>query len=464
MFLSLLLVGVGLISIGCSALNSVTSSDSAVPTITAVDPVTLSTGVAINRSLAITFSEAMDPTTITSASVMLKAGTSVISGTVSYAGTVATFTPASNLSATTVYTITVTTAVKSAAGVALAEAYAGTFTTGSTADTTAPTVGSLNPANLGTNVALTANVTVVFSEAMDPTTITSTTFTLTHSGSPISGTVTYSSQGATFNPASSLDNGTTYTATITTGAKDLAGNAITSAQTWTFTTKVALGPDAVNLRTAGNFAILAKTGVSSVPSCVITGALGVSPIDSTAITGFSLIVDSSGQFSTSTQVTGHIYAPDYSSPTPTTMTTAIGDMETAYTDAAGRITPDFSELGAGDISGRTLVPGLYNWSSSLGINSDIYLSGGANDVWILQVAGNINLAAGITVHLSGGAQAKNIFWQTAGAVTMGSGSHFEGIILAKTQISILAGGSINGRLLSQTAVTLISTTVTQPTD
>jgi Ice-binding-like len=110
----------------------------------------------------------------------------------------------------------------------------------------------------------------------------------------------------------------------------------------------------VNLGTAANFAILAKSGISTVPTSAVTGDIGVSPIDSTAITGFSLTHDAASPFATSSQITGKAYAPDYTVPTPANLTTAIGDMQTAYTDAAGRTTPDFTELGAGQIGGLTL--------------------------------------------------------------------------------------------------------------
>jgi len=96
------------------------------------------------------------------------------------------------------------------------------------------------------------------------------------------------------------------------------------------------------------------------------------------------------------------------------------------------------------------------------ISTDVYLNGGANDVWILQIAGDITVASGVRVHLTGGAQAKNVFWQTFGAVALGTNSHFEGIVLSQTSINVATGASVTGRLLSQTAVTLDQNTVTQP--
>ena len=217
----------------------------------------------------------------------------------------------------------------------------------------------------------------------------------------------------------------------------------------------------INLGAAGDFAILAKTGISSVPNSVITGDIGVSPIDSTAITGFSLTQDATTQFSTSTQVTGKAYAPDYASPTPSNLTTAVSNMETAYVDAAGRA-PDYTELYTGDISGQTLTPGVYKWSTGVLINSDVTLSGSANDVFIFQIAKGITQASGTKIILSGGAQAKNIFWQSSETVAIGTNAHFEGNILGKTNITLSTKSSINGRLLAQTAVTLIKNTVVAP--
>ena len=225
----------------------------------------------------------------------------------------------------------------------------------------------------------------------------------------------------------------------------------------------AIGAQAqVGLGAAGNYAILAKTGISTVPPSVVTGDIGVSPIDSTALTGFSLILDSTTRFATSTQLTGKAYAADYSDPTPANLTTAVSDMETAYTDAAGRTLPDHTELGTGDIGGMTLAPGLYKWGTGVTIPTDVTLSGGPNDVWIFQIAGDITIASNMRVNLSGGAQAENIFWQIAGGVgvAIGTGAHFEGIILAQKAITLNTGASINGRLLAQTAVTLDANTVT----
>lgn len=146
----------------------------------------------------------------------------------------------------------------------------------------------------------------------------------------------------------------------------------------------------------------------------------------------------------------------------TFLTSAIGDMGLAYDNAAGRVSPDFSEMGAGEIGGLTLNPGLYRWSSDLKISTDVTLSGGPNDIWIFQVAGKLHLSDSTHVTLTGGALAKNIVWQVAGSVTLGTDAHFEGIVLGKTLIAVNTGTSVNGRLLAQTAVTLQKNAITAP--
>ncbi|MFH1907066.1 MAG: ice-binding family protein [Chloroflexota bacterium] len=226
--------------------------------------------------------------------------------------------------------------------------------------------------------------------------------------------------------------------------------------------RAAAGPAPVDLGSTGNFAILAKAGISATGTTSIVGDIGVSPIAATGITGFGLIMDSSNEFSTSSLVTGKVYAADYAVPTPAKMTTAVSDMETAYTDAAGRTLPDATELGAGDISGMTLAPGLYKWGTGVLITTGVTLSGGANDVWIFQIAQDLTVSNGAIVTLSGGAQAKNIFWQVAGQVTLGTASDFKGIILCQTLIAMNTGAALNGRALAQTAVTLQMNAGTKP--
>ncbi len=220
------------------------------------------------------------------------------------------------------------------------------------------------------------------------------------------------------------------------------------------------GPSPVLLGKAGDYAILAKTGISTTGTTAITGNIGVSPVAASYITGFDLI-DPPSTYATSAKVTGKVYAADYDSPTPSNLTTAVSDMETAYTDAAGRA-PDYTELGAGNIGGMTLAPAVYKWSTDLLIPSDVTLLGGPYDVWIFEIAGNITQTSGVKITLHGGALSKNIFWQVAGSSTHETTSHFHGILLSQTAIILKTGASFNGRLLAQSAVVLDANTLVQP--
>lgn len=217
----------------------------------------------------------------------------------------------------------------------------------------------------------------------------------------------------------------------------------------------------VDLGTAADFAILAKSGISTTGTSSVVGDIGVSPAAASSITGFGLVADASNTFSTSSLVVGRALAADYTPPTPANLTTAVGDMETAYTDAAGR-PADVTELGAGNIGGMTLAPGVYKWGTGLTIPTDVTLSGGSNDVWIFQVAGTLTVSSDTSVILGGAARASNIFWQVAGQTTLGTDSRFKGIILDQTAIVMNAGATLDGRALAQTAVTLISNAVTEP--
>jgi hypothetical protein len=240
-----------------------------------------------------------------------------------------------------------------------------------------------------------------------------------------------------------------------------AADATTSTYTVTVTLAAAKGPGPVLLGAAGNYVILATSGVSTVPASVITGDVGLSPAATSFLTGFSLTMVGTVS-ATSPQVTGSLFGADMSPPTSTNLTTAVTNMGTAYTDAAGRPTPDVLNLGAGEIGGRTLIPGLYKWTTGVTASSNVTISGGPNDVWIFQIPGNLTVSPAKKVFLSGGAQAKNIFWQVAGSVSIGTTAHFEGIILTQTSITMETGSSINGRLLAQTAVLLDTSTVTKP--
>jgi hypothetical protein len=456
-------------------------SDITLPEVTTTIPVHLGTDVAINANISATFSEGMDSDTITDVTFTLEQGTTPVVGVVTYSGFVATFNPTDDLDAGAEYTATITIGAKDLAGNALAAEKIWSFTTGEASDTTPPTVISTIPVDLAEGVAINANISATFSEGMDSDTISNATFTLKQGETIVDGAVTYSGFVAEFNPTGDLDPDAVYTATITTGAKDLAGNALAANEIWSFTTvtSVGAGPLPVDLGLAGNYVILAESAIASSADVAkyITGDMGISPAAASFITGFSLVLDSTQDFSTSDYVTGKIYAADYTGNgaggtpglTSGNLTIAVTNMHGAYTDAEGRPDPDGLDLGsAGEIGGlTTLVPGLYKWTTAVTIATDLTLTGNANDVWIFQIAGGLTMAADAKIILAGDAQAKNIFWQTGTTVTLNSNTHFQGIALSKTTISLVGGDGIasvvTGRLLSQTNVILGDyTTVVQP--
>ena len=159
---------------------------------------------------------------------------------------------------------------------------------------------------------------------------------------------------------------------------------------------------------------------------------------------------------------GKVYASSYAAPTPANLTSAVLNMQAAYNDAAGRTNPDSLNLDSGNIGGKTLVPGLYTWGSDVRIAADVTLAGGPSDVWIFQISNDLDLSSTKSVLVSGGAQAKNIFWQVAGQVTVHANSHFEGIILAKTAITLQTTATLHGRALAQSLVAIDNNSVTAP--
>jgi hypothetical protein len=336
------------------------------------------------------------------------------------------------------------------------------FTAGGVVTTPTPTILSSSPTSGASDVALNASIAVTFSEAMDPATLDTSSFTLTAGATAIAGTVTYANAIVTFWPAAHLASGSSFTATVTTVAKSAAGVALASSHTWTFATGSTLAAGvSVDLGTAGNFVILAKSGISTVPTSAVTGNIGLSPAAASYITGFPLSPDTSNVFSTTPQVTGKVYAADYAVPTPANLTTAVSDMMLAFTDAAGRA-PDVTELGAGDIGGMTLNAGVYKWGTGLNIPTNVTLSGSATAVWIFEIAQDLTVSSATSVLLTGGALSKNIFWQVSGLVDIGTTAHLEGVVLSETSATLRTGASINGRIFAQTAINIAGSTVTEP--
>jgi len=232
---------------GNTVWNFRTGSATTVPSVISANPANGATGVPTNQMLVATFSEAMNPATIGATTFTLTGpGATAVAGTVAYAvsGSAAVFTPTAALAANTLFTATITTGAQDLAGNPLASSFVWTFTTGAAADNTNPTVISTVPANLAIGVPINQALSATFSKAMNPLTISGTTFTLTGPGATaVAGLVTYAGVGntATFTPTANLAPSTLFTATITTGAKGIAGNPLASNFVWTFTTGTTLG-------------------------------------------------------------------------------------------------------------------------------------------------------------------------------------------------------------------------------
>ncbi len=438
--------------------------------VTSTGPADGATAVGTNSKVVAVFNKAMKPESLDQNSFTLQgAGETDIVGAVSYDANTMTSTLAPNATLTpdTVYTATITTAAEDVSDANLLNDFQWSFTTLAGTDTFVPTVISTSPADGVTDVLRNTIVNVTFSEAMDPATFSSSSFQLkTNEATPsvVPGSLLYvNPTTVVFSPTEILDIGQAYTLTLTADLKDLAANSL-ALLTIGFTTgsNVSTSPAAVDLGTAANYVILAKTGISTTGTTRILGDIAVSPEARTALTGFSETLSADGTFATSPLVTGKLFSADMTAPTPSQLTTAVSNMETAYTDAAGRTNPDFTELGAGEIGGLTLDPGLYKWGTGVLVTSDVTLNGSASDVWIFQISQDLKLEDGKAVILTGGALPENVFWQVAGEVTLQAGTTFNGIILTQTAVVVKSEAVINGRALAQTAVTLISNEVNQP--
>lgn len=422
-----------------------TSSSANQPKVISTDPMNGATGVQLNKNITADFNKVMDSATITTATFKLNQGLNVIAGVVTYTGTTAKFSPSSNLSPGVMYTATITTGAKDLSGNPIAANYVWNFSTGTTLDITPPTVIFTDPGDLEPNVLLNKIITAKFSESMDPATINSGTFKLLLGSSTIPGVLSYSGVTATYIPNSNLSPSTTYTVQIKVGAQDLAGNSIVSDYIWTFTTGTTSGQPIVDLGSAGNFAILAGAGITNTGLTIINGDAGTSPTGT--VNGFPPGI-----------VNGNIHAAD------PIAAQAKMDLTTAYNDAQGRATGSISL--PGNLSGLTFTPGLYTNSSSVMLsagNVTLDAQGDVNAIFIFQMGSTLTTSPGTGVILSGGAQAKNIFWSVGSSATLGTNSTFYGNILADQSISLNTGAILSGRALTRIgAVTLQSNQVNIP--
>ncbi|MFV8326494.1 Ig-like domain-containing protein [Flavobacterium sp. ZS1P14] len=427
------------------------------PMVISTDPANNATNVFLNKIVSADFNMIMNQATINTTTFTLKQGATSVAGSVAYIGTTAYFTPSAPLTANTIYTGTITIGAKNLQGTTIANNYTWTFTTGSV---TAPIVTATDPVNNAGGVALNQNITATFSMPMDPLTISTTTFTLKNGATMITGTVSYLGTTATFNPNSDLSPGTTYTATITTGAKNVAGVALANDYVWNFSTNVAVVGNTVNLGSAERFGILSGVGVSNNAGFSIINNMdvGISPGVRSSITGFPPAII----------VNGAIYASDDIAPpgVPAMLTQAKLDLTNAYLFAEGASYSAPITV-SGDQGGKTLVAGIYKSTSTLLVqNGDLTLSGSATDVWIFQIASAFTTVggAGGNIKLTGGALAKNVFWQTGSSATIGDYTSFVGNILALQSITMGSHSTAQGRMLARNGAVVLTHTniITKP--
>ncbi len=415
-------------------------TDSTRPTVIDTVNADNAVNVATNTKVGATFSEVMDPLTITSTTFKLTQGVNNVAGVVTYSGTNAVFTPSNTLAAGTKYTATITTGAKDLAGNALLSNYVWSWTTAAAADTTRPTVNLVNPANQATNVVISSAVNATFSEAMDPLTISTETFTLKNGVSPVAGTVEYValSKIATFKPTTNLATGTLYTATITTVASDLAGNTLAVDYVWSFTTDNVVVPPPValiNLGSVSSFGIMATSAITNTGAAtMVNGDVSLDPGTSNGLLPV--------------QVNGTIHIND------TVSAQARIDLLAAYNSAKalapGVTVPAGMDLGAfpnGGLPG-VLPPGTYTSGSTMLVSTPLTLDGKGNPnaSWVFQIGSSLTTTN--SVSLTNGAQAKNVYWVPTASATVGVGTIFNGNIIAGVSATGQTGAVINGRILA----------------
>ncbi len=430
------------------------SSDTTDPTVISTNPAEAALKVPTNQKITATFSQGMDSTTINGSTFTLTGpGSKPVSGTVTYStiGTTATFTPTRALAANTHFIATITTGATDLAGNPLASAFTWTFKTGSGPDTTAPTITLTSPASEATAVPTNASINATFSQAMDPATLNATTVTLVDEtdSTPITGKITYNATNwiVTFTPASALTAGDSFTAAVTTGAKDLEGKALAAGivpNPWSFTTGSTPGLSSIDLGAAAGFEVLATSTISNTGATIVNGNMGLNA--GTSVTGFPPgIVNGAIEIDT------------------TGVAAAQLALTAAFNDAAGLSPAAIVGGDSGNLAGLTLYPGVYTSTPTsfqiTGGNLTLDAQGDANAVWVFQMPSSTLTLTTPTceVILTNGAQAANVFWEVGSSATIGVGCAMEGNIMASASITLATGASLDGRALageSAGAVTL----------
>ena len=461
------------------------SSDITPPTVTSTDPINAATAVVLNKKIAATFSKAMNPSTISATTFVLKQGTTAVLGSVTYSGTTAIFSPSANLISNTTYIATITTGAHDIAGNTLVNDYSWTFTTGSSSDITPPTVISTDPNNADAGVDLNKIIAATFSEAMTPLSIDTTTFILKQGTTAVLGAVTYAGTTATFSPSVNLVPYTTYTATITTGAKDLVGNAMVNDYVWSFTTggQTIISPF---LGSASNFGALGgNAGVTNQGLHTMINNGGISTTAaSTLVTGFHDGLTAAVYTETPLNVgdaTGGIYTAP---PAPGTSTSfsvakkALADATIAYNSMSPASKPGGIDPGADELGGLTLAPGVYKSASGTFkiTNLDLVLDakGDPNATWVFQTAAGLTVGTPTgarSITMINGGLAKNVFWYVGSqaVINYAGGGTMVGTIIAYAGVTLSSPANsttttaktvLNGRALSLVAsVTMVNTII-----
>lgn len=480
---------------GCGSSDGSLNDILVAPTVIATNPVDAAINVERNHNVIANFSTVMNASTITTSTFTLTGpGMTPVAGAVSYAGTTATFNPAVTLDGNTTYTATITTGVKNAAGTALAANHVWTFTTGTIIDSTAPIILATNPDSNATGIAISQNITAIFSEALDPTTVTATTFTVTGPGAtPVDGNVSYVGTTATFNPTADLAASTLYTVTLTTGITDLAVNSLAANHVWTFTTGtgiIAANPTAPVLGEAGRFVLLARTLISTTGTTAISnGDIGITPYARTFMTGFTLTQPAGdGHFdeltgSTWVGMDSMSYAPDDANPAPFPYPLAYAAPHAVYTTTSAMLTQSSTDWGVAatflaadpnpgaptqvcptELGTQVLTRGVYKTASSVTISTGplhLDAQGDPTAVFIFNIGGTLTTGASGSIILDNGALAKNVYWRTGNDTTIAASTTFFGNVFSTAQVVVLSGANITGSLFAETQINLTGNNVTK---
>lgn len=451
------------------------------PVVITTDPINNAIAVKFDKTISATFNMAMNASTLNGTTFKVNQGVNVIAGAISYTGSTVTFVPTNPLLANTIYTVTITNGAKNSLGTAMVADYTWTFTTD-----IVPTVILTDPINNAINVALNQTVTANFSTIMDAATINTTTFTLKQGATIVPGMVSYSGTTASFNPTNSLVVGKVYTATITSGAKNVAGTSLASDYVWSFTT-IPTPPAAIviDLGTASLFgAFGGNAGITNqgLNTVINNGGIGTTAA-STLITGFH---DTVGIYTETPLNVGNVTGGIFSAPPAPGNATSFAkaqqgllDATAAYLSISPASKPGGSDPGAGELGGLTLAPGVYKSASGTFkiSNGDLTLDakGDPNATWIFQTASSLTVGiagpqGAKSVILKNGASAKNVFWYVGSDATINGagGGTMVGTIIANSGVTFSTPGNasqtvLNGRAISLVAsVTMVNTTINVP--